>query len=163
MRSLARLSARYGTALIIDLVPSKRLLGLILIIYGLAALPVLLWPGLLPSRQFIWVTLVGILGYRELARHGWARPGRFVHRLGCGADGSWFFEDDAGRTHGAVLSYRMAAPWLCLLQLSSGGATRTLLIAADATDSESHRRLRAALLASQPSAEGWTAPPAMRR
>lgn len=157
------MSTRYDTALIIDLVPSRRLLGLILTIYVLAALPALLLPGLLPSLRLIWVILVGSLGYRELTQHGWIRPGRFVRRLGRRMDGSWFFEDDAGCSHGTVLRYHLAAPWLCLLQLSSGGARRVLLVPPDATDTESHRRLRAALLAPQPSAEGLTVPPAMRR
>lgn len=163
MASSAQSFTGYGAALVIDLVPSRRLLGLVLAIHAAAALPALLWPHLLASFRIGWIMVVGALCYRELARHGWARPGAFVHRLGRTVDGCWFFEARGTRYIGANLTYRLVGPGLCVLRLSTPGITRTLAVLTDATDEVSHRRLRAALLAPQPSTAGLKMPPSLRR
>ncbi|MDN5850853.1 MAG: hypothetical protein L0H63_14650 [Nitrococcus sp.] len=109
-----------------------------------------------------WILAVGALCYRELARLGWARPHTFVHRFGRSSDGDWYFEAGGNRYNGAILTDRLAGPGFCVLRLSTPRLARTLVVLGDATDKASHRRLRAALLAPQPSADGRTPPPPSR-
>lgn len=137
----------YGTVLVVDLVPSRRLLGLVLALHAAAVLPALLWPQLAVSIRVGWVIVVGALCYRELTRHGWARPSAFVHRFGRAVDNHWFFEVRGARYIGAGLTDRLVGPGLCVLRLSTPGTARTLVVFTDATDRASHRRLRAVLLA----------------
>lgn len=164
MRSSAQSFTGYGTApLIVDLVPSHRLLGLVLAVHAAAALPAVLWPHLLASLRIGWIMTVGALCYRELLRQGWTRSDAFVHRFGRAVDGRWFFEVRGARYIGANLTDRLVGPGLCVLRLSAPGMIRTLVVLTDATDEASHRRLRAALLAPQPSADGRKVPPSLRR
>lgn len=146
MRNSASSSSGCGTALVVEVMPSPRLLGLVVALYTLAMLPALLWSELALSYRLGWVTLVGALGYRELRRHGWARPAAFVHRLGRTGDGYWFFEVGGTRFAEAIVSDRLVAPGLCVLRLTSPQHSRTVVLPTDATDPASHRRLRAALL-----------------
>ena len=146
MRNSVSSSSGCGTALVVEVVPSPRLLGLVVALYALAMLPALLWSELVLSGRIGWIALVSILGYRELTRHGWARPEAFVHRLGRSGDGYWFFEVGGTRFAEAIVSDRLVAPGLCVLRLTSPEQTRTVVLPTDATDPASHRRLRAALL-----------------
>lgn len=163
MGSSAQSFTEYGAALVVDLVPSHRLLALVLALHAAAALPALLWPHLQAFVRIGWIMGVGALCYRELTRHGWARPDAFVHRLGRAIDGRWFFEVRGTRYIGAILTDRLVGPGLCVLRLSTPGIARTLVVLADATDEASHRRLRAALLAPQSFADGRKVPLSRRR
>lgn len=162
MESSARSFTGYGTTLIVNLMPSRRLLGLIIALHAAAMLPALLWPNLFPAFRIGWIAAVGVLCYRELTRHGWARPGAFVYRFGHSADGRWFFEFQGTRYTGAILTDRLVGSGLCVLRLATPGVARTLIVLTDATDEASHRRLRAVLLTSQ-SPGGRMVPPSLRR
>ena len=146
MKSSAPSFTGCEAALVVELVPSRRLLGLVLALHALAMLPALLWSELAVAARVGWVTLVAALCYRELTRHGWARPDTFVHRLGRTSDGHWFFETNGARHVEAVVSDRLVAPGVCVLRLASAVHARTVVVPTDATDRASHRRLRAALL-----------------
>lgn len=163
MENSAQSFTGYGAALIVDLVPSYRLLGLVLAVYAAAALPALLWSHLIASVRMGWIIVVGALCYRELTRQGWACPNTFVHRLGRTTDGHWFFETRGTRYIGAILTDRLVGPGVCVLRLSTPGFARTLVVFTDATDEVGHRRLRAALLAPQSSADGRRALPPLGR
>lgn len=163
MGSCAQSSSGYGVALVVDLAPSYRLLGLVLSVYAAAALPALLWPPLTAPARIAWLMAVGALFYRELTRLGWARPNTFVHRFGRRSDGHWYFEAGGNRYTRAILTDRLVGSGFCVLRLSTPRLARTLVVFSDATDKASHRRLRSALLAPQPSADGWKLPPPARR
>lgn len=146
MRNSAPSFTGCEAVLIVELMPSHRLLGLVLALHAVALLPALLWSELAVAARIGWVTVVGALCYRELTRHGWARPETFVHRLGRMSDGYWFFEANGIRHGEAVVSDRLVAPGVCVLRLASPEQARTVVVPTDATDQASHRRLRAALL-----------------
>ncbi|MCO6439952.1 MAG: hypothetical protein J5I81_02460 [Nitrococcus mobilis] len=142
-------SAVCGAVLVVDVVPSRRLFGLVLALYAAAALPALLWSDLAVAVRIGWFVVIVALCYRELIRQGWARPSTFVHRFGRTGAGHWFFEACGVRYGEAVLTDRLVGPGVCVLRLSTPRFTRTLVVPTDATDEVSHRRLRAMLLAPQ--------------
>lgn len=149
MNSSAPSSAIYGAALVVDVVPSRRLFGLVLALSAAAALPALLWSDLAVAVRVGWFVVIVALCYRELTRQGWAHPNAFVHRFGRTGAGHWFFETRSIRHNEAVLTDRLVGPGVCVLRLSTPSFARTLVVPTDATDGVSHRRLRVALLVLQ--------------
>ena len=113
--------------------------------HALALAPLLF----LPLPWFLalpWLALVLAAAARDLARHSLPGSSRFVRRLHWGQDGRWRLESGDGRLWPGEAVAALVSPWLCIVHWRRPVAgAYSLVLAADALDRESHRRLRRAL------------------
>lgn len=147
MRSFRRLSQRFDSSLSLELRASPLVIaGLTLGHVGAALLTIPL-PLALPWQIVIWLLLAGSLAY-QLHKQGTRHARRAITGVLLEPDGelSVRFGTDK-RWHGCRIVSQVVHPWITFLRLRCANRRFAdgLIIAADATDSDSLRRLRARL------------------
>lgn len=133
---------KFAPPLILDLVPSRLLLILLLGGHGLALASLFAARLAIAVRLLLGAAIV-ISALIYSACHGRRQSPWFIDQLRCSGKGEWSLRTAAGVTRSARLQSAYIHPWALALRFATGRLTaRSVIILPDSAPADAVRRLR---------------------